>query len=72
MFMNLSNRIGKNADIITFSERNYIAVQYEKWCDEQPIKVKKNALSLLSFLMINDLLDTALVKLWIENRERES
>lgn len=59
-------------DMITFNERSYIAVQYEKWCDEQPIKVKKNALSLLSFLVINDLLDTEVVKIWIENRERDS
>ena len=55
---------------ITFNERSYIAVQYEKWCDEQPIKVKKNALSLLSFLVINGLLDTEVVKIWIENKER--
>lgn len=69
MFIDLSNKLGKNSDTITFNERIYIAAQYEKWCDEQPIKVKKNALSLISFLIINDLLDVATVKLWIENRE---
>lgn len=72
MFIDLSNRAERNPNIITFNERSYIAAQYEKWCDEQPIKVKKNALSLISFLIINDLLDVATVKLWIENRERES
>lgn len=72
MFIDLSNSTGRNPDIITFSERSYIAAQYEKWCDEQPIKVKKNALSMISFLIINDLFDTAAVKLWIENREREN
>lgn len=59
-------------DMITFNERSYIAVQYEKWCDEQPIKVKKNALSMLTFLVSNELLDTEVVKIWIENRERDS
>ena len=72
MLIDMRNRIGRNADSITFNERSYIAVQYEKWCDEQPIKVQRNALSLISFLIINELLDTATVKLWIENRERES
>lgn len=72
MLIDMRNRIGRNADSITFNERSYIAVQYEKWCDEQPIKVQRNALSLISFLIINELLDTATVKLWIENRERDS
>ena len=71
MLIDMRNRIGRNADSITFNERSYIAVQYEKWCDEQPIKVQRNALSLISFLIINELLDTETVKLWIENRERE-
>ena len=62
----------RTAGTITFNERSYIAVAYEKWCDEQPIKVKKNALSLLSFLVINGLLDTEVVKIWIENRERDN
>ena len=72
MLIDMRNRIGRNADSITFNERSYIAVQYEKWCDEQPIKVQRNALSLISFLIINELLDTETVKLWIENRERDS
>lgn len=72
MLIDMRNRMAGTADTITFNERSYIAVQYEKWCEEQPIKVQRNALSLLSFLIINDLLDTAAVKLWIENRERES
>lgn len=72
MFIDMRNRLDRSADTITFNERNYIAVQYEKWCDAQPIKVQKNALSLISFLIINELLDTATVKLWIENRERDN
>ena len=72
MLIDMRNRMGRNADSITFNERSYIAVQYEKWCDEQPIKVQRNALSLISFLIINELLDTETVKLWIENRERDS
>lgn len=71
MLIDMRNRLGTNTDNITFNERSYIAVQYEKWCDAQPIKVQRNALSLISFLIINDLIDTAAVKLWIENRERE-
>lgn len=71
MLIDMRNRLDRTADTITFNERSYIAVQYEKWCEEQPIKVQRNALSLISFLIINDLLDTATVKLWIENRERE-
>lgn len=71
MLIDMRNRLSTRADMITFNERSYIAVQYEKWCEEQPIKVQRNALSLISFLIINDLLDTATVKLWIENRERE-
>ena len=72
MLIDMRNRMGRNADSITFNERSYIAVQYEKWCEEQPIKVQRNALSLISFLIINELLDTETVKLWIENRERDS
>jgi len=72
MLIDMRNRLDRTADNITFNERSYIAVQYEKWCDEQPIKVQRNALSLISFLIINDLLDTATVKLWIENRERDN
>ena len=71
MLIDMCNKLGRNTGNITFNERSYIAVAYEKWCDEQPIKVQRNALSLISFLIINDLLDTETVKLWIENRERE-
>ena len=72
MLIDMRNRLDRMADNITFNERSYIAVQYEKWCDEQPIKVQKNALSLITFLINNELLDPAIVKLWIENREREN
>lgn len=59
------------SESLTFEERGYIAAKYEKWCDEQPIKVKKNALSMITFLMINDLIDIELVKCWIDKQERD-
>ena len=58
--------------MLSMENRYRLADEYEKWCDKQMIPVKKNALTMITFLSEKGLLDEDWVKTWLDDQERET